>query len=165
MSKIIDRNGRLFGRLSIIDALVIAIVVIIIFAAYARFNIVESPVIAQETFEVTYSILIPVIRESSANLLRPGDYVFSTDTGVNIGRIIGVELLPAIQPEALSDGTFVLGQFHERYNVILTVVTQASISDGRIFADRSFELNENAHNRIHTKFNVFDTTFIYSINR
>ena len=163
MKKLIDEKGRIGGRVSIIDALVILVVIILIIAVYSRFNVVETPALAPVTYEVTYSIFIPTIRESNANLLRPGDAVFSTDTGVNIGRIIHVEISPAFNPETKLDGTMVMAEFHERVNVTITLVTQASISEGRIFADRTFELNENAHNRIHTKFNDFDTTFIYSI--
>ena len=165
MKKIIDSKGRIGGRLSIIDALFLAVVLVMIVAVYSRFNVIETPALAPVTYEVTYTIFIPTVRATNANLLRPGDLVFSTDTGVNIGRIIRVEKTPAMHPEPTLDGTIVMAEFHERYNVIITLVTQASISDGRIFADRSFELNENAHNRIHTKFNEFDTTFIFSIDR
>ena len=165
MKKIIDEKGRIGGRVSIIDALVIAVIVILIVAVYSRFNVVETPALAPVTYEVTYTIFVPTVRETNANLLRPGDAVFSTDTGVNIGRITHVEVSPAIHPEPILDGTMVLAEFHERVNVTIHLVTQASVSDGRIFADRVFELNENAHNRIHTKFNEFDTSFILSINR
>ena len=165
MRKIIDEKGRIGGRISIIDALVLAVIIILIVAVYSRFNVVETPALAPVTYEVTYTIFIPTVRETNANLLRPGDSVFSTDTGVNIGRITHVELAPAAHPEPILDGTIVMAEFHERFNVTITVVTQASISDGRVFADRTFELNENAHNRIHTKFNEFDTSFILTINR
>ena len=163
MKKFIDEKGRIGGRVSIIDALVIVVVVILIVAVYSRFNVIETPALAPVTYEVTYSIFIPTVRETNANLLRPGDAVFSTDTGVNIGRITHVEISPAINPEVTLDGTMVMAEFHERVNVMITLVTQASISEDRIFADRTFELNENAHNRIHTKFNEFDTSFIFSI--
>ena len=165
MRKFIDEKGRIGGRVSIIDAVVLLVVIILIAAVYSRFNIVETPALAPVTYEVTYTIFIPTVRETNANLLRPGDTVFSTDTGVNIGRITYVEISPAIHPEPIMDGTIVLAEFHERFNVLIHLVTQASISDGRIFADRTFELNENAHNRIHTKFNEFDTSFILTINR
>ena len=165
MKKLIDEKGRIGGRVSVIDVLVAAVVVILIAAVYSRFNVIETPALAPVTYEVTYTIFIPTVRETNANLLRPGDAVFSTDTGVNIGRITYVELAPAIHPEPVLDGTIVLAEFHERFNVTIHLVTQASISEGRIFADRTFELNENAHNRIHTKFNEFDTSFILSINR
>lgn len=165
MRKIIDERGRIFGKVSIIDALVLVVIVIVLIAAYARFNVVDSPTIAAETHEVTYTVLLPAIRESNALLLRRGDTVFSTDSGVNIGRIVDIYITPAYNPEPLIDGTNVIGKVYERYDVILTVVTQASISDGRVFADRAFELNENADNRIHTKFNEFSASVILSIHR
>ena len=163
MKKIIDDRGRLFGRVSVIDVFVLIVAVVLIAAAYMRFSIFENPVTSPATVDVTYTVRIPAVRMSAAMLMRPGDRLFSTETGANIGTITNVDITDSLVPEPLVDGTWVLARAHERYDVLLTVSAQCSYSNGRYYADRTFELNANSENRIHTKYNEFVHALIMTI--
>ena len=153
MRRIIDEKGRLFGRVSIVDVLVVAVAVFVAISVYTKFRVHDNPLTTPDTVEATYTVTIPSIRLTSANLLRPGDSLFAQETGTFIGTISAVEIKEALGPEPLVDGTLVMGATENRYDATLTVVSQGSVSGGRFFADRSYELNINARVRMVTKYN------------
>jgi hypothetical protein len=154
MRKIIDDRGRLFGIVSFIDVFVLAVVVVIAVAVFTKFNVHDNPLTTPNTVSVSYTVKIPAIRDTTAELIYIGDNLY-TDAGTFIGTIRGIAIEDATSLEPLVDGTNVLGRIHERYDVTLTVEAQTSFSDGRYFASRVFELNVNSEQRMQTKYNLF----------
>ena len=73
MKKIIDRNGRLFGFISVIDLLVIVVVAVMGFALYTKNTqmAITSTNTADQT--ITYQILASGIRTYVAEAVREGD--------------------------------------------------------------------------------------------
>ena len=73
MKKIIDRNGRLFGFISVIDLLVIVVVALMGFALYTKNTqmAITSTNTADQT--ITYQILASGIRTYVAEAVREGD--------------------------------------------------------------------------------------------
>ena len=72
MKKIIDRNGRLFGFISVIDLLVIVVVAVMGFALYTKNTqmAITSTNTADQT--ITYQILASGIRTYVAEAVREG---------------------------------------------------------------------------------------------
>jgi hypothetical protein len=163
MKRIIDERGRLFGIISVIDVAVLLAVVILAIAAFTKFNVYENPLTSESMVDVLYTIKIPAIRHSNASLMRVGDKVFSTETGANIGTIVAVEIKDAEEIEVLVDGSYVVARVYERYDVYLTIEARCSASNGRYYADRTFELNANAEYKIYTKYNEFAKSLIRDI--
>jgi hypothetical protein len=163
MKRIIDEKGRLFGKVSVIDVLVLLAVVILAIAAFTKFNVYQNPLTTDNTVDVIYTLEIPAIRYSNANIIRAGDKVYSLETGANIGTVVGVEIREAEAIEDKMDGTFVIARVYERYDVFLTVEARCSSSNGRYYADRTFELNANAEHKIYTKYNEFAKSLIRDI--
>ncbi|MDR2665441.1 MAG: DUF4330 domain-containing protein [Oscillospiraceae bacterium] len=163
MRKFIDDRGRLFGKISVIDIVVILMAAATIFAAYAKFNVVGGPTIAVNTVPVTYKAIIRSVRSMSAALLREGDTLYS-DNGFNIGKITSVDVTGATTNAPKADGTYVKVTIENRYDVELTVVAQCSVSAGRYYANRSFELAENSEQKCHTKYVDVTLTITELIN-
>ncbi|MDR1299979.1 MAG: DUF4330 domain-containing protein [Oscillospiraceae bacterium] len=151
MKKLIDERGRLFGKISVIDVVVILVAAATIFAAYAKFNVVGGPTVTINTVPVTYKVIIRSVRNTSAALLREGDTLFS-DNGFNMGKITAVDVTGATTTAPKADGTYVKVTIENRYDVELTVEAQCSVSAGRYYANRSFELAENSEQKCHTKY-------------
>ena len=152
--KIIDDNGRLFGLISFIDVIVVAVVIILAVAVFLRPGVTGNPLSAPATTDVTYTVIVPAIRLSTAEQILPGDNLY-TDMGTLIGRITDVSISEAYNQEPLADGTIVMGRIHERYDAKLTVEVQCSFNDNRYFANRIFELSANSEHRLQTKYNIF----------
>jgi len=162
MKKIVDERGRLFGLISFIDVIVLAAVVILAFATLSKFSANESnPVTTTNTVNVTYTILVPIRRMNEADLLRPGDSLY-TDLGTYMGTIKSVSVEEAMASDFLVDGTYVMAKVHERYDITMVVEAQCSFSEGRYYVDRVYELTANVEQWMCTKYSLF-TGFIISI--
>ena len=155
MRKIIDDRGRLFGLISFIDIFVLIVAAILVIAFLVRGNI-YTPMTTVNTTNVTYTVMVPSVRDTSANLLRPGDGLYNRENGIRMGTITAVDTEPATTLIALIDGTAVMGPVEDRLDVFLTVETDASFSNGRFYASRIIELNANANYPMFTKFNTFN---------
>jgi hypothetical protein len=151
MRHLIDERGRLFGKISAIDIVVILVAAATIFAAYAKFNVVGGPTVTINTVPVTYKVIIRSVRSTSAALLREGDTLFS-DNGFDMGKITAVDVADAKTTAPKADGTYAIVSIENRYDVELTVEVQCSVSAGRYYANRSFELAENSEQKCHTKY-------------
>ena len=161
MKKIIDDKGRFFGLISFIDVIVLIAVIVLALVVFLRFSTSGSPVTASSTVNVTYTVVVPGARLSTAEQILPGDGLY-TEMGQPIGTITDVTWEDAYSTEPLVDGTIVLGRVHERYDVTLTVEAQCSSGDGRYYANRVFEPSANSEQKLQTKYNIF-TAMIASV--
>ena len=164
MRKIIDDKGRIFGKISIIDIVVVIVALVLVVAFYMKFNTGSTPLSSRDTIEVTYTVRIAAIRLSSADLLRIGDKMYSQDTGAYIGTITSIDIRDAEAVDTRVDGTLAIGTVEDRYDVTLTVVAQCSSSNGRLYVDRTFELRANAVYQMFTKYNEFFTCLVTGID-
>ena len=107
MKQIIDRNGRLFGFISVIDLLVIVVVAVMGFALYTKNTqmAITSTNTADQT--ITYQILASGIRTYVAEAVREGDQLFDQDrsSGGTLGTITDIQLMPGTKLAEFDDGT------------------------------------------------------------
>ena len=162
MKKIIDEKGRLFGKISIIDAVVVAVVVVLCAAIYTRFFAKsETALTKDENF--TYQL---VIEESRINLyenLRAGDKIYSVEVGTEIGTISDVTYSQALGDVVMADGTIAAVPVEDRYDVYITVDAAGIVSEGRCYAGRILEICVNEKIDIATKY-VECTARVWSLN-
>ena len=163
MRKVIDDKGRLFGKVSVIDIIVVAVVAVLVVAYYTKFNVGDLPMSSSDTVEVTYTMRIAGIRMSSAGLLRLGDRFFATETGTYMGYISNIHITEAEAADTLVDGSYVVAPVEERYDVTLTIEADCSISNGRYYLDKTIELSANCVYRAYTKYNDFFTVLVTEI--
>ena len=163
MRKIIDDKGRLFGKISVIDILVVIVVIVVAAAFYVKFYVQDTPISARDTFEVTYTVRIAGIRMSSASLLRPGDRFYTMETGTLMGYISEIDIVDAEAADTRVDGTYVIAPVEDRYDVTLTIAADCSISNGRYYLDKTIELSSNCIYRAYTKYNDFYTVLVTDI--
>ena len=152
--KLIDENGRLFGVISIVDVIVIVIALALIGAIYAKFHVLEKTSTTTPTTAVTYQVKVSTVRSAAVETIREGDTVYSS-TGVELGTVAGISTEPAQRSTPLSDGTLVLAPIENRIDMYLTVETPATISGGRYYINKTFELNVNREPSLLTKYNSF----------
>ena len=156
MRKIIDEKGRLFGVISFIDIVVLAAVALLVIAFFVRANVYSPIAPTAATVDVTYTVQIPMVRGTAANLLRPGDRLYNRENGAFMGEITDVLIMGALSPERVIDGTLVLGAVEDRFDVLLTVEVEASVFNNRLFASRLAELNTNSTYQFSTRYNHFN---------
>lgn len=154
MSKIVDRQGRLFGKISIIDLLVILVVVVLAVALYMKRNVMEHTSPAAPTTSIVYEIKIPGVRNDTLEMYQVGDQVYDTDndSGNAIGTITEIRTAPYQIGATYADGTYNYPEVEGRSDVYLTLEGQGLISDGRYYVNRTYEINVNSYRNIYTKY-------------
>jgi hypothetical protein len=156
--KIIDRQGRLFGKLSLIDLLVIAVVVILAAALYLKRNVTEYTSPTSPTTSIVYEVKIPSVREEMLDCWQVGDKVYDTDndSGSAIGTITEVRLEPYQNSTTLTDGTYATYTIEGRRDVYLTLSADGLVSNGRYYVNRTYEINVNSYRNAYTKYADFE---------
>ena len=162
MKKIIDEHGRVFGKVSIIDFLVILIVVVIGAALYVKFNVLDATSVTAKTDSIIYSISVNGVRSYSVDGFKIGDAVYDKNSsgGNAVGTITDIKVTDAKKAAVTLDGKIVLGNYVGCYDISLTVKANGTISDGRYFVNKTYEVNANSVRTFNTKFCTFDATIL-----
>ena len=159
MKKLIDEKGRLFGKLSVIDAVVIVVIIVLAVAGVVKFTALDkSAVGASDT--ITYTVQIKGVRDYTANGLQVGDVLYENAGGTAIGVIKNVEISPAMTTQVTVDGSFVRVPVENRYDVVLTVEGEGLVSNGRYYLNKTYEISAGLDRAMYTKYCTFSATFM-----
>ena len=127
--KILDENGRLFGRISIIDVLVILVIAVLAVAFGTKKAAPAIMTAVAPMDDVTYELYVENMPDGRLQALREGDPVYDGDTRSPIGTIEKIEVEDCVITMQKADGTYVKAEIPERNNVRLTVAAQAKLND------------------------------------
>lgn len=155
--KIIDRNGRLFGKISVIDLLVIAVVAVMAVALYVKTNQKEITSTTTQNTPITFQILVRGVRSYVAVAVAVGDAVYEVDrsTGGALGTITDVQVSPGSTLAQFSDGTAEYVPVEDGVNLLITVEGEGLVSNGRYQLNRIYDLGVNSSRNFHTKYVQF----------
>ncbi len=137
-----NSKGKLFGKISIVDILVVILIIIAIIGAYVRFNGNNVGAINQ-TSEFNYNITIREIRETNKNLLMNSvgtDFRLSGKISSSMGTLTEVKVNEAVCEVEKTDGTIVSAVVPEKYDVVLTFKVTGSETDTGYYTPEMYEV-------------------------
>lgn len=171
--KIIDEHGRLFGKVSVIDLVALALILAAAVLIYVRFFAPAEPetddtqppsVDVGVDVDVTYTVRLSQVREGSVNAIRVGDELCAPADGTIYGVITQKRVEPATILSANAAGEVQRLTVEGAFDVILTVEGEAvEHEDGRITVG-ALELAVNNGISFYTKY-VNGSGFIRSVER
>lgn len=154
--KIIDHNGRLFGKISVIDVLVILVVAVL--AAALSFKSNQSHTGAAVTERpIVFQIRARGVDRYVADAIQAGDGLYDKDYssgGKAIGRIslIEVERDPGQKlADDLHDGAAALVEAEDTVDLLITVEGRGLITDRSYAVNRVYALGVNSSRTYMTK--------------
>lgn len=159
----IDKKGKIFGKISIIDLMVALIIVTIIVGTIYRFG---SPVTASITggnATINYTILIEDVRYFSANYYEEGLNVYDSNTGNFIGKIKDIRVEPYMGTIEMKDGTMVLAEKTERVKIFLDIEASGVVTDKAYLVGGTYEVKVGGGAYISTKY-VDVTSSIFAVS-
>lgn len=151
------------GRFNIIDFVVVIVIVVIAAGAVYKFSGLERTAKKAEMKTVTYQMEIEALRDFSYNNLQIGDTVFDYTSGNAIGIIRSIDWLDAKKAFYTIDGQTVEAPVENRYDVVLTIDAQATVSGGAYSVNKTYDICANSKREIYTKY-VSCTAQIISIS-
>ena len=153
----INKEGKLFGKVSIIDVLVIVAILVVGIGFFLRFI---SPVarIVTTPEEIEYTLLVRSIRHTTRDAFMRADdqgrmmQLSDARTGEELGRIVSVMYEGAIQEDVLADGAFDAFPVPGRYDVFITVRVDGRWNQTGYYTFQNRALTMGSTSRIQTKY-------------
>ncbi len=148
----INKEGKLFGKISIIDILVVIIIIAVAAGIYLRFfKPVETIQVQTEKF--SYTVCVEKVRNFSVDALRNMGGVYDTETKEYLGEIteiISVE--PTKDTGVTSRGNTVAIEYPERYDVTLKIETDGSVGANGYYTSTSRLISVGGELELTTKY-------------
>ena len=134
----INKEGKLFGKVSIIDIFVILVIVVAAFGIYTRFFAVNERVAVTEN-QLEYQFKIDKVRQGTYDAIAKLGPVYDKTTKEYMGEIIKVEAEECYESSELADGRVINSLVPERMDLIVTVKVNGSSNDtGYYTSDNKF---------------------------
>ena len=158
--KVIDHNGRLFGKISVIDVLVILVVIALAGALYVK-NTRPHTGTSVTTQTITYQVLVEGAQSYLKDNIHVGDKVYDltySSGGSPLGEITAIEEQPGSKLTTFTDGTMGLASVEDGVNLLLTIEGEGLVNDKGYSINRVYDLGINAARTYYTKYVEFNIT-------
>jgi len=159
----IDRDGKLFGKISIIDLAIILLVIAFGIGIYLKFGVMDETRATQEDAPMSFQIKYENTRDIIAENFQVGDTMYSGD-GAELGEITDIKSEPAVQSYNDLSGKVKKASLEDRYDITITIEGEGTYtSDGKFMLNRTYELNQGSNRYFKTKYVSF-SAIIQEIN-
>jgi hypothetical protein len=132
MSRFLDRRGRIFGKVNIVDLLVLLVIVAVVVFAVVRMTS-DSPQTKKVTVQVTFTV--EEVRQATVkaltDALQTGGYV-KDDGGTKLGTLIDVVATPTIEAVPTAEGELKAVPSPVLSDVEIVVEGQGQISESTV---------------------------------
>lgn len=122
--KLIDKKGKIFGLINIIDLTVVLVLGLLIFGGVKRLQ--SQPIVVDQDSEAIISYQVEDVRMATVENVIEGDALYHYDKGNYIGEIQEVEYKPYREPVE-SEGKWIDADVPGKYVVSFKV--KANVKD------------------------------------
>lgn len=128
--RIIDQNGKVLGKINIIDLALILLLLGAVAFAVVKFTKNDTlPILSEEKQEVTLTLWGNALHPFVVEKIKEGDLLRLSTNNAVLGKIVGIRKQPAVLLTSTADGKWVASKVPDKYMVYLDVVGQASKSN------------------------------------
>lgn len=162
--RLIDEKGRLFGRVSVIDLLVVLVVVGLgLGVVYKKTSGEVQQIVSADTkFYVTFKC--EKLREFSASAIKEGDVFYKQYDRQPMGPVVKLEVEQGEEILVKTDGTAVLATLADRYTAYVTVECSGSITEVGYYVNGSQHIAEGSEFPIQSKWVLINASTVYAIS-
>ena len=161
-----DKNGKLFGKVSIVDLIVLLLVLAIAAGSVWRFT---SPAAAldQSDAVINYTIRIEGVRYFTLENYNLENYpdgmrIYDRQAGQFIGRIRNVRHTNFYESHPLFDGSVARVAVPDRITLYLDIVANGRVTPTAVYVEGTYEIAVGSLRYINTKY-VQTSGRIYSL--
>jgi hypothetical protein len=131
--RLLDEKGRLFGKISIIDLMVVAVILgVLVWFGYAKFGRDLGEDVASREQPIEITVIITGIRPTTAQAIEESTSFFEFKTGAKIGELVSVTTEPSDVWEILDDGRWIKMHDPDRVDAYVTIRGNARIGEDTI---------------------------------
>ncbi|MBQ2662810.1 MAG: DUF4330 domain-containing protein [Clostridia bacterium] len=146
-----DKNGKIAGKISIIDILVILLVIVVIAGIAVRYGSkITTAVRSSEKFE--YTMRIESVRKYTVDALEKKGRITDKKSEKDLGNIVDVRYEPAKMQSTTANGRVVMPVMPDRYTCYVTIQAVGRESDDNYVLDDSTELSVGRNVELYSKY-------------
>ncbi len=147
----IDKKGKLFGKINIIDLLFLIILVVAVVGGISRFK--DSAISVESTSKGRMTFLVDEVRMPTAENITEGQELYSYDKGTYMGKIAGKTVKP-FEDAVEYEGQWVNAPVPDKYVVYVDVDVDIKESD-KSYVVGGEEIRVGNEYRVKTKTSAF----------
>ena len=130
---IIDEKGKLFGKVNVVDLVILLAVIVCVAGVFLRFRGNAGKTIVKMD-EFCYEVELRKVRKMTVDVLDKavGTKFFLADKGRSddMGVLVSYEATPAVENIEMQDGTIVGRTIPNRWDVKLVLKLNGKVNDG-----------------------------------
>lgn len=129
---LIDSKGKLFGKINIVDLLIVLLIISIAGGAYLVFFGGSDKQVV-ETTKVVYDFEITNVNMDFIEAITPGDPIRDSTRGNELGTVVSKTSRKATMlNEDLINGRYIIADVPDAYDVVITIEARADITPANI---------------------------------
>lgn len=124
------KNGKVFGKINIIDFLVVLVIVVVIAGiGYRLFSSKGNEATDIKQFE--FVVRVEGVRDMTIDALEKKGKVYASKNNIEIGEITDVKVEPFMQSTVSFEGKRSFIEVPEYYTAYITISSEGTISNGQ----------------------------------
>ncbi len=145
------KDGKLFGKISIIDLAAILVVLVLIAGVAMRFS--GNQAVSVSTGQAIECVVkVENVRMQTVNALQKGGAVFDQESKEYIGDITGVAEEPGTTMLLMENGEYREVPTEGRYNAYVTIAFTGSVSDAGYYTATNRQMSVGGTLEMNAKF-------------
>lgn len=124
--KVINKQGLLFGKVSIIDLFIVIFIVAVLAFGFMKLTEEKGSAFVSSTHDYEIDVLFKALYDGFPEEMAVGDEVYDDRTGSSLGTITAIETTPAVDEVEAADGSIVKSEIPDRYDVIISLEGQGT---------------------------------------
>lgn len=147
-----NKDGKLFGKISIIDIGAVVLAVLLICGVYVKFFGGRNNRAAATAENFRCIVEVKNVRTYTVDALAKGGEVYDSTTKEYIGDITGVTSAPGENTVAMADGSYRIAPMENRYNAYVTIEFSGKDSANGYYTQTNKQLGVGSTLQMNAKF-------------
>lgn len=137
----INKEGKLFGKISIIDIVVVLAIVVLAFGLYVRFGGGDEAMVSTQKQQIEYTLLVKNVRIGTVEALQQLGPITNATTKEYTGDITNVTFDDAVDTRELTNGTIAETSLPERYTATVKVCVDGKVNNSGYYTSTNQPIN------------------------
>lgn len=146
-----DKNGKIGGKVSIIDIAVIVLILAAVLGIGVRF-MSSATTAAKSDVALKYVVKVSAVRGFTVDALKKGELLTDKKSEKELGKITDVQEDAAKIQSTTADGKIKWAELPDKYNCMVTVEAQGRESDNVYILDDTTEIAVGREVELITKY-------------
>lgn len=139
-----DKKGKLFGKINVIDFMVLVVLLLMIAGVGYKFYMDGRQNAVSNSQLLEYKVSIINIRNFTADAVEINDKIYDNKTGSFMGKVINKEVKPYKEYITKTDGTVAFAEKPGRLEMILTLQVPGVENNYSFLANGNRDINRQS---------------------